>query len=141
MAPKITPKLLQIFRTEHSEGVLGEELMSLFKQWSQYDTVRDIFINTFVPFIMEIIEAYYNATPNEDNKDTVLQLCSLSESLSLDSSNEKQRPGPDSKAFSVIDSTILKRVIELLSNLLKQTDRKAQPEEFRKIIAVFPQLL
>lgn len=72
MAPKITPKLLRIFKAEHSEGRLGQELINLFKQWCQYDDCRDIYINTFVPFIMEIIESYYNSTPNEDNKDRQL---------------------------------------------------------------------
>jgi hypothetical protein len=72
MAPKITPKLLIIFKTEHSEGNLGQELINLFKQWCQYDDCRDIFINTFIPFIMEIIESYYNSTPNEENKDSIL---------------------------------------------------------------------
>lgn len=60
MAPKITPKLLRIFKNEHSEGNLGQELLNLFKQWCQYDDCRDIFINTFIPFIMEIIESYYS---------------------------------------------------------------------------------
>lgn len=59
MAPKITPKLLKIFKNEHSQGNLGQELLNLFKQWCQYDDCRDIFINTFIPFIMEIIECYY----------------------------------------------------------------------------------
>lgn len=31
MAPKITPKLLKIFKVEHSEGNLGQELINLFK--------------------------------------------------------------------------------------------------------------
>ena len=91
MAPKITPKLLKIFKTEHSEGNLGQELINLFKQWCYYDDCRDIFINTFIPFIMEIVESYYHSTPNEENKDTVLQLCSISSS-SYDSSNEKLKP-------------------------------------------------
>ena len=65
MAPKITPNLLRIFKNEHSQGNLGQELLNLFKQWCQYDDCRDIFINTFIPFIMEIIESYYNQTPNE----------------------------------------------------------------------------
>ena len=60
MAPKITPRLLQIFKNEHSQGNLGQELLNLFKQWCQYDDCRDIFINTFIPFIMEIIECYYS---------------------------------------------------------------------------------
>ena len=58
---------------------------------------------------MEIIESYYNSTPNEDNKDSILQLCSVSESLSsLDSSNEKHKPTQAAdKVLSVVDSTIL----------------------------------
>ena len=108
MAPKITPKLLVIFKTEHSEGNLGQELINLFKLWCQYDDCRDIFINTFIPFIMEIIDSYYNSTPNEDHNDSILQLCNVSESLSsLDSSNEKQRPTTEQKVLSVVDSTIL----------------------------------
>mmetsp|Transcript_5763 Transcript_5763/g.9874 ORF Transcript_5763/g.9874 Transcript_5763/m.9874 type:complete len:94 (+) Transcript_5763:84-365(+) len=72
MAPKITPQLLKIFKTEHSEGSLGQELVNLFKIWCLYDECRDIFIHTFIPFIMEIIESYYNSTANEDNKDQIL---------------------------------------------------------------------
>ena len=33
MAPKITPHLLRIFKNEHSQGNLGQELLNLFKQW------------------------------------------------------------------------------------------------------------
>lgn len=97
MAPKITPKLLTIFKAEHSEGNLGQELINLFKHWCNYNDCRDIFINTFIPFIMEIIESYYNSTPNEENKDKALTMCNLSESLSssLDSSNEKQKLAAD----------------------------------------------
>ena len=92
MAPRITPKLLAIFKEEHSEGNLGQELINLFKLWCQFDDCRDIFINTFVPFIIEIVESYYNSTPNEDNKDKMIQMSSLSESLSsLDSQNEKPK--------------------------------------------------
>lgn len=107
MAPKITPKLLKIFKAEHSEGSLGQELINLFKQWCQYDDCRGIFINAFIPFIMEIIESYYNSTPNEDNKDSILQPCTVSESLSLDSSGEKQRPTQEGRVLSVVDSSIL----------------------------------
>ena len=84
MAPKITPKLLKIFKSEHSQGNLGQELINLFKQWCQYDDCRDIFINTFIPFIMEIIESYYSQTPNDENKDTILKE-SLSSSLNSSS--------------------------------------------------------
>lgn len=69
MAPKITPQLLAMFKTEHNEGSLGQELINLFKQWCEFDACRGIFINTFIPFMMEIIQSYFNSTPNEDNKD------------------------------------------------------------------------
>ena len=36
MAPQITPKLLSIFKDEHSESNLGAELTNLFKQWCVY---------------------------------------------------------------------------------------------------------
>lgn len=72
MAPKITPKLLKFFRNYHNEGALASELLNLFKIWCNYDTCRDIFVNTFIPFIMEIIDNYYQNTPNVDNKDQML---------------------------------------------------------------------
>ena len=43
--------------------------------------------------------------------------------------------------MSVVDSTILQLVLDLLCTLLKRTDREKHPEEFEKIIGVFPQLL
>ena len=73
MAPKITPKLLKLFKTYHSEGMLGQELLNLFKIWTQYDKCRDIFISTFIPFIMEIVDKYYHSTANIENKDLILQ--------------------------------------------------------------------
>ena len=90
---------------------------------------------------MEIIESYYNSTPNEENKDSQLQLCSVSESLSMDSSNDKMKPTQDQKVLSVVDSTILQHVLDLLCTLLKRTDREKHPEEFKKIVDVFPQLM
>jgi hypothetical protein len=72
MAPKITPKLLKFFRNYHNEGALANELLNLFKIWCDYESCRDIFINTFIPFIMEIIENYYTYTANADNKDQIL---------------------------------------------------------------------
>ena len=72
MAPKITPKLLKIFKTFHNEGQLGSELLNLFKIWTNYDKCRDIFVNTFIPFIMEIVDNYYTFTANVDNKDLLL---------------------------------------------------------------------
>ena len=69
MAPKVTPKLLRFFKSFHNEGALAQELLNLFKLWCLYDTCRDIFVNTFIPFILEIIDNYYHCTPNIDNKD------------------------------------------------------------------------
>ena len=58
----------------------------------------------------------------------MLQMCSVSESLSLDSSNEKQRPSlGDQKVLSVVDSTILQHVLDLLCTLLKKTDQEKHP--------------
>lgn len=84
MAPKITPKLLVTFKTEHSEGSLGQDLLNLFKQWCAYDECRQLFISTFLPFIMEIVESYYQQTAHENR-----------ESVDL------------SKKGSYVDSTIL----------------------------------
>lgn len=72
MAPKITPKLLKLFKTYHNEGMVGQELLNLFKIWTQYDGCRDIFISTFIPFIMEIVDNYYQSTANVENKDLIL---------------------------------------------------------------------
>jgi hypothetical protein len=69
MAPMVTPKLLKFFRTYHSETSLAQELLNLFKIWCSYDACREIFVNTFVPFIMEIIDMYYKATANSENRD------------------------------------------------------------------------
>lgn len=59
MSPKVTPKLLQLFRNYHSEGDLGQELINLFKKWCNFSEVRQIFVETFIPFIMEIVKQYY----------------------------------------------------------------------------------
>lgn len=146
MAPKITPKLLEIFKTEHSEGSLGQELINLFKHWCQFNDCRDIFINTFIPFIIEIVQTYYTNTPNEENRGKQLTLHNIiSESSSLDSSLDKQSKSDsattetDSKVY--VDATILMYGLDLLSTLLKKTDKKTHPNEFKKIIELFPSLL
>lgn len=72
MAPRVTPKLLKLFRSYHSEGALANELLNLFKIWCNYPAVRDIFVNAFLPFIMEIVDNYYHSTANVENKDQVL---------------------------------------------------------------------
>jgi len=55
MAPQITPKLLSLFMTEHSEGNLGTELINLFKHWCLFEACRTIFVESLVPFVMEIV--------------------------------------------------------------------------------------
>lgn len=145
MAPKITPKLLEIFKREHSEGSLGQELINLFKLWCQFDDCRDIFINTFIPFIIEIVQTYYNNTPNEENRGKQLTLYKItsSDSSSLDSSIEKNSKSSatteQNKVF--VDAIILMHALDLLSTLLKKTDRNTHPTEFKKIIELFPTLL
>ena len=67
MSPKVTPKLLDLFKNHHSEGDLGTELVNLFKKWCNFSECREIFVQTFIPFIMEIVEQYYVNTPNVDN--------------------------------------------------------------------------
>ena len=59
MSPKVTPKLLELFRRHHSEGDLGQELINLFKKWCNFSECRQIFVETFIPFILEIVEQYY----------------------------------------------------------------------------------
>ena len=69
MTPKVTPRLLRIFRLHHSEGTLGSELIRLFKLWCNYAQCRQIFVDTFIPFIMDIVAQYYKQTPNAENRD------------------------------------------------------------------------
>lgn len=64
-----------------------------------------------------------------------------SESSSLDSSNEKSKLSTDQKFNTIIDSTLLMHVLDLLCTLIKRTDKNSQPKEFKKIIVLFPQLL
>lgn len=144
MAPKITPRLLDIFKAEHSEGNLGVELINLFKHWCEFEACREIFINSLIPFVMDIVEMYYNSTANEDNKDKQLTMCNVSESLSssIDSSNEKSKNSEamtDNKVINVVDSSILHLSLDFLCVLLKQTNKES--DGFVKIVGVFPQLL
>ena len=72
MAPKVTPKLLKLFKAYHNEGPLIQELLNLFKLWCNYEKCRDMFINSFIPFIMDIVDSYYHSTANAENKDQIL---------------------------------------------------------------------
>ena len=51
----VTPKLLVLFRNHHNESALGSELLNLFKVWSNNEECRLILVETFIPFIMEIV--------------------------------------------------------------------------------------
>lgn len=101
MAPKITPKLLKFFKNYHNEGALANELLNLFKIWCDYESCRDIFINTFIPFIMEIIENYYTYTANADNKDQLL-VPQNPVDLSADKSSTTEQ-----RNQNIVDSSIL----------------------------------
>ena len=118
MAPKITPKLLKLFKMYHNEGMVGQELLNLFKIWTQYDACRDIFISTFIPFIMEIVDNYYHSTANVENKDLVLQ-----PSNPIDLSADKSST-TDQKPMNIVDQSILHSVLDLLCTLLKKTKNK-----------------
>ena len=89
---------------------------------------------------MEIIQSYYNSTPNEENKAKQITFNSnitSSESSSLDSS-KNSKFSVDQKLTSIVDASLLMHVLDLLSNLLKKTDRETHLEDFNKIIVVFP---
>lgn len=74
ISPQVTPKLLLIFRNHHNESQLGQELVNLFKQWSNNEACRLIMVETFIPFIMEIVGQYYHNTPNAENKSQIMSL-------------------------------------------------------------------
>ena len=130
MAPKITPKLLKFFRSYHSETAVIQELLNLFKIWCNYDACRDIFVNTFIPFIMEIVDIYYKQTANSENKDQQL----VPQAKAVDDDVEKK------PQVQIVDASILTHVVDLLTTLLKRTKDKTSPE-FSKIIDLFPKLL
>lgn len=132
MAPKITPQLLKFFKNFHHDSSISSELLNLFKIWCNYDACRDIFVNTFVPFIMEIIDMYYRATPNAENKDQILVPTSKSaDVVDLTEGDQKKQ---------TVDASILTHVMDLLCTLLKRTKDKTSTE-FKKIISQFPKLL
>jgi hypothetical protein len=78
MTPKVLPRLLSIFNMYHSESSVGNDLVHLFKLWCNYQECRQIFIDTFIPFIMDIVDKYYQNTPNIDNKSATLCPSNLS---------------------------------------------------------------
>lgn len=87
-------------------------------------------MNTFIPFIMDIIDMYYRTTPNAENKDQILAPQSKQDDV-VDVPEKKQ---------SLVDASILTHVMDLLTTLLKRTKDKSSPE-FAKIMDQFPTLL
>jgi len=89
-------------------------------------------VQSFIPFIMQIVQQYYNNTPNAENKFAL----TLNQIQSLELTGDRE-PVQD-VAENVVDAGILAHVLDLLCTLLK----KAKSEEERsKIIAVFPELV
>lgn len=80
---------------------------------------------------MDIIEMYYKATPNQDNKD---QLLVPQAKVDADQLLDQQR-----ESKPLVDASILTHVMDLLCILLKRTNRTTH--EFGKIMDLFPKLL
>jgi hypothetical protein len=68
VAPKVTPKLLLLFRDCQEFSSLSSDLLTLFKLWCNYQKCREMFIDQFLPFIVGIIQQYYLTTANSDKK-------------------------------------------------------------------------
>lgn len=86
-------------------------------------------MNTFIPFIMDIIDMYYKATPNAENKDLILAPQAKGDEVF--DKEPKQ---------AIVDASILTHVMDLLNTLLKRTKDKSSPE-FGRIMDLFPRLL
>jgi len=70
IAHKVTPKMLNLFNLHHSDGNIGNELIGLFKVWCRFEKCKDIFIETFIPFIQSIVQKYYNQTQGNNLQQT-----------------------------------------------------------------------
>lgn len=64
IAQEATGKLLELFQKYHNDGLIGPDLLNLFKIWCNYDKCLIILIETFVPFVMEIVKNYHIVTQN-----------------------------------------------------------------------------
>lgn len=72
-----------------------------------------MFVETFIPFILEIVGKYFNQTQGNN-------------------------PSASEQETQVIDGFLLKACLDLLCNILKNVK---SPEEKLKVVRVFPQLL
>lgn len=129
----VTPKLLVLFRNHHNESALGSELLNLFKVWSNNEECRLILVETFIPFIMEIVQQYYKNTPNSEGTSKVFTLndiasLEMGEFTGIDVQDQKD----------VVDAGILAHVLDLLCSLLKKAKHE---EEISKIVSIFPDLM
>lgn len=64
---------------------------------------------------MKIVDQYYQSTPNVDNKDSILKMQQKDEEETKDNESTNQN------IISVVDSSILQHVLDLLCSLLKNT--------------------
>lgn len=126
-----------MFRNHHNEGSLGSELVNLFKQWSNNSAeCRQILVQSFVPFIMEIVGLYYQQTPNAENKS---QQVSLKDGLAkLELQSQQQPVTEDIAAQNTVDASILAQVLDLLCCFLKLAQND---EERAKMAEVIPNLV
>ena len=89
---------------------------------------------------MQIVEQYYQNTPNVENQRGAPSLQSQLAMLSLEEHKGSQPAVDDSadQARDVVDASILSHVLDLLSSLLKNSKTD---EDRAKVTEVFPQLL
>ena len=64
--------------------------MNLFKKWCNFTECREIFVETFIPFIMQIIDQYYQNTPNTENSNSGTARPSLQSSLAVINNEERK---------------------------------------------------
>lgn len=90
---------------------------------------------------MEILEQYYQSTPNCENKTSSMSLADGLANLALqeECKGEKGNQAPDNnQVITVVDASILSHVLDLLCSLLKNSKSE---EDRAKIVTVFPDIL
>jgi hypothetical protein len=114
VAHLVTPKLLDLFANHHSDCSLGNELIALFKIWCRFEQCQPMFVETFIPFILEIVGKYFNQTQGNNPSAT------------------------EQIETQVIDSLLLKHCLDLLCNILKNVK---DADSKQKVVKIFPNLL